>query len=100
MRVVAVSREDVPILEMPTRFQTDITYFMTPESESGAPKLGENEFWVRLEDAQQWLDDLVIEVVSPLSAEMKAEIEITEDQERWLEWLIEHKVEHIRLEKP
>ncbi|MBN00721.1 MAG: hypothetical protein CMJ77_16515 [Planctomycetaceae bacterium] len=100
MRVVAVSRKDVPALEMPTRFQTDITYFITPESEPGVPKLGENEFWVRQEDAKQWLDDLVIEVVSPLSAEMKAEIELTEDQERWLEWLIEYKVEHIRLEKP
>lgn len=99
LRVVAVSREDVPAMEMPMRFQTDISYFITPASEDGVPDLGENEFWVRQDDARRWLDDLVIEVVSPLSAEMKAEIEITEDQERWLEWLVEHQVQHIRLER-
>lgn len=98
MRVVAVSRPDVPAVEMPSRFRTDISYFMTPAGEEGVPELGLHEYWIRMEDTRRWLDDLVIEVVSPLSAEMKAEIEITEDQERWLEWLLKHNVQHVRLD--
>jgi hypothetical protein len=41
---------------------------------------------------------LVVEVVSPLAATSTAEIELTEEQELWLEWMIEHEVERIRLE--
>ncbi|MCP4189804.1 MAG: hypothetical protein P8N76_01345 [Pirellulaceae bacterium] len=98
MQVVAVSRSDVPAIEMPSRFRTDISYFMTPAGEKGAPKLGPAEYWIDREDAKRWLDDLVIEIVSPLSAEIKAEVEISEDQERWLEWLIKYEVQHVRLD--
>jgi hypothetical protein len=52
-----------------------------------------------LDDAKTWLEDLVIEVVSPLSAEIKAEVEINEDQERWLQWLVSNNVEHVRIER-
>ena len=99
MRVSAVNRTDVPKIDMPERFQTDISYFITPAGEEGVPDLGPNEYWIKLSDAKTWLEDLVIEVVSPLSAEIKAEVEINEDQERWLQWLVTHQVEHIRLEK-
>ena len=97
MHVVAVSRTDVPAVEMPSRFRTDISYFMTPAGEEGVPELGAGEFWISLDDSRRWLDDLVIEVVSPLSADIKAEVEITEDQERWLEWLVRYEVQHVRL---
>lgn len=99
MRISAVNRPDVPDIDMPSRFQTDISYFITPAGEEGVPQLGPGEYWVKLTDAQSWLEDLVIEVVSPLSAEIKAEVEINEDQERWLQWLVSHHVEHIRIEK-
>ena len=60
--------------------------------------MGHHEYWIRLSDARRWLEDLVVEVVSPLTAEIKAEVEIDEDQERWLEWMVQHEVQHIRLE--
>ncbi len=99
MRISAVNRSDVPDIEMPARFQTDISYFITPAGEEGVPKLGPNEYWINLADAKTWLDDLMIEVVSPLSAEIKAEVEISEDQERWLQWLVTHNVQHVRIER-
>ena len=34
---------------------------------------------------------------SPLDAATKAEIELSEDHERWLEWMVEHQIQHIRL---
>ncbi|MDP7020206.1 MAG: hypothetical protein QGG36_30695 [Pirellulaceae bacterium] len=82
---------------MPERFRLEVVYFMTPGDEPGAPALGEDEYWIQLEHAAQWLDDGVVEVISPLDAEAKAEIELSEDQERWLEWMVKHQIDHIRL---
>lgn len=97
MLVHAVGKT-VPPFSMPARFRTDIAYFMTPAGELGVPSLGPDEYWIRLLDARQWLDELVVRVVSPLDAEAQAELELTEDQEAWLEWLVRHEIEHVRLE--
>ena len=97
MRVIAVNRSDLSPFSMPARFRTDVTYFITPKGEDGVPELGENEYWVRLEDAKKWLEEFVVLVVSPLSAEVKAEIELTEEQESWLEWMVDNEVQHIRV---
>ena len=76
----------------------EITFFMTPAGEGGAPAaLGESEYWINLEDARRWLDDLVVYVVSPLDAENKAEIELTEYHEAFLQWLVTNGVQHVRL---
>jgi hypothetical protein len=83
---------------MPPRFKTEVTYFITPSGRHGVPQLPAGEYWVRLEDARRWLEDFVVEVVSPLDAEAKAELELTEEQEAWLEWMVENQVEHVRLD--
>jgi hypothetical protein len=76
----------------------EITFFMTPPGERGAPAaLGEGEYWIDLEDARRWLDEQVVYVVSPLDAENKAEIELTEYHEAFLQWLVTHGVQHVRL---
>jgi hypothetical protein len=36
-------------------------------------------------------------VVSPLDAETVAEIDLSEDQERWLEWMKKNNLTHIRV---
>jgi hypothetical protein len=97
MRVYAVDRPELAPLEMPARFKRDIAYFMTPSGEQGAPALGEGEYWIRLEDARHWLDEGVLTLVSPLDSENRAEAEITEEQETWLEWMIANRVQHVRL---
>ncbi len=97
MRVYAVGRADLAPLEMPARFKHDIAYFMTPPGERGAPQLPAGEFWVNLDEAKRWLDEGVLTLVSPLDSENQAEAEITEDQEKWLEWMVAHGVEHVRL---
>lgn len=76
----------------------EIVYFMTPQGERGAPaELAEGEYWIDLDDARRWLDELVVYVVSPLDALNKAEIELTEYHEAFLEWLIKHGVSHVKL---
>ena len=82
---------------MSSRFKRDIAYFMTPSGERGAPELPSGEYWINLEDAKRWLDDGILTLVSPLDSENQAEAEISEEQEKWLEWLVAHGVQHVRL---
>jgi hypothetical protein len=98
MRVFAVGRPELPPLEMSSRFKHDIAYFMTPPGERGVPQLPPGEYWVALDDAQRWLDEGVLVLVSPLDSENQAEAEISEEQEKWLEWLLANQVQHLRLE--
>jgi hypothetical protein len=98
MLVHSVQQPTLAPFSMPARFRTDVAYFMTPAGEHGAPELGSREYWISLEDARQWLDDGGIEVVSPLDAASKAEIELTDEQEAFLEWLIANEIQHVRLE--
>ena len=98
MRVYSVQKPNLPPFEMPARFRTEIAYFMTPSGETGAPELESGEYWVRAEDARRWLEEGVICVISPLDAEAQAEIELREEQEAWLEWMVAQQIEHVRLE--
>lgn len=99
MKVIAVDRPEVAPLEMPARFRTEIVFFMSSPGENGAPAdLGPGEYWINLDEARKWLDELVVYVVSPLDAENKAEIELSEDHERWLEWLVTHGIQRVRME--
>lgn len=96
--VKAVDRNDVPAQQMPLRFRHDVTYFATPPGVQDSPAhLPSGEYWIRRDDACRILDDGVITIVSPLDSASRTEIEITEEQERWLEWLVKHNIQHIRL---
>jgi hypothetical protein len=98
MKLISLDQPNAPPLEMPPRFRLELPFFITPPGENGAPaKLGENEYWINLADARRWLDDGVVYVVSPLDAENKAEIELTEDHELFLEWLLKHQIQHVRI---
>ncbi len=98
MKVIAVDQPGAPPLPMPDRFRMEIPFFMTPPGEKDAPaSLGENEYWINLDEARVWLDEGVVYVVSPLDAENKAEIELTEYHEAFLQWIVKHGVRHVRL---
>lgn len=97
--VYSVDRPETPPLKLPDRFRTDVIHFATPAGMADAPeKLASGEYWVRREDAEQAFDEGVLHVVSILDSENRTELEITEDQEIFLEWLLKHNVQHIRLE--
>ncbi|HEX3725676.1 MAG TPA: hypothetical protein VHV08_05510 [Pirellulales bacterium] len=98
MLVYAVDRPDVTPLAMPSRFKHDIAYFMTPPGERGAPPLAAGMYWIDPEDARRWLAEGVLMLVSPLDSENQAEVEISEEQEKWLEWLIANNIQRVRLE--
>ena len=97
MQIISITPPDVGSIEMPDRFRKEIVYFMSPTDCEGAPTCGKNQYWIPLENSREWLEDGVFSLVSPLDAESKAEIELTEDQERWLEWMVKNGVTVIEL---
>lgn len=82
---------------MPDRFRTDVAYFMSLPGGAGVPELKPGEYWISRDNVKTWLDDGVFELVSPLDSAMRAEVELSEAQEAWLEWMAESNVERIRL---
>lgn len=98
VQVHAVDQPQTPPLSMSDRFRRDVTYFATPPGVQDAPsRLPDGEYWIRRDDAKRILDDGVITIVSPLDSSARTEIEITEEQERWLEWIVAHQVQHVRI---
>ena len=97
--VHAVGRPELAPFSMSDRFRTEIAYFMSLPTEPGVPPLGEGEYWIAAAQSKQWLDDGVFHLVSPLDSNSQAEVELSEEQEAWLEWLAEHHVEHVRVAK-
>ena len=97
MHVEAVDRRDISTLKMPSRFRTEIVFFITTPGERGVPVLPEGEYWIDQDEARRWLDEQVIRVVSPLDAENMAEIELTDYHEAFLEWVVKHQISHVRL---
>jgi len=70
---------------------------MTPSGEGGAPTLAAQEYWISLPNARTWYDEGVFSLVSPLDSENQTEIELSEEQEDWLAWMIKNEVERVRL---
>lgn len=95
--VHAVGRPDLAPFSMSDRFRTEIAYFMSLPEEPGVPKLGDHEYWISAAMIRQWLDDGVFHLVSPLDSAGKAEVELSEEQESWLEWMAEQGVEHVHV---
>ncbi len=98
VKVTSVDLPQTPPLVMPDRFRRDVTYFATPPGVQDAPpRLPDREYWIRQDDAARILADGVITIVSPLDSAARTEIELTEEQERWLEWIVAHGVQHVRI---
>src|SRR5215469_9249081 len=95
--VHAINRPELPPYSMSDRFRQEIAYFMSVPGEAGVPPMGPREYWVSLDQIRGWLDDGAILIVSPLDSASRTEVELSEEQESWLEWMVEHQVQHIRI---
>jgi hypothetical protein len=97
IQVIPIDQPSVSPFSMSDRFRKEIVYFMTPAEGPEAPSLAKDEYWIRGDDAQRWLDEGGFTLVSPLDAQSVAEIELTEEQESWLEWMVAHQITQVRL---
>ncbi len=96
--VYAIGRHDLAPFAMPDRFRHDIAYFMSVEATAGDDTIVPGEYRIRLEEAVRWLEDGVFRVVSPLDSASQTEVELSEEQEAWLQWLVSEKVDRVRLD--
>lgn len=99
IQVLALDGKPTEPIDMPDRFRLEVVYFMTPGDAPGAPKLGLNEYWIEPQNVHKWLDEGCFSVVSPLDAHSVAEIELSEEHERWLEWLKSNQITRVRILK-
>lgn len=97
VQVTAVDQPHLTAFRMPDRFRHDITYFASNQNVPEHP-LGEGEWWIDIAEAKEALDSGCFHVVSPLDSSMHAEIELSEEQEAWLTWVVENDVHRVRLE--
>jgi hypothetical protein len=93
--VYAADRPDLPPFPMPDRFRHEVAYFMDVSREPGRTLRG--EYRIDPAQAQAWLDEGAILLVSPLDSENRTEVELSEEQESWLEWMLANQVSRIRL---
>ncbi len=96
--VYAVSQPDLPPFKMSDRFRHEIAYFMSIPGEQGAPVVAEGEYWVSQENTKKWLDEGTLSLVSPLDSQNRTEVELSEEQEAWLEWMLKNQIERVRLQ--
>jgi hypothetical protein len=98
-RVLAVDNASAPPLDISARLRSQLVYFMTPRDAPHVPPLQPNDYWIDADQAAQWFTDGVFELVSPLDEANKTTIELSEEQEQLIEWLVTHHVQHLRLEE-
>ncbi|MBL9092920.1 MAG: hypothetical protein JNL96_16995 [Planctomycetaceae bacterium] len=91
--VHALEKPGLAPFAMPDRFRTEIAYFISVDDKAPPP----GEYHVRAVDVASWLDEGVFRLVSPLDSASQAEIELTEEQESWLEWMQANQIERIRI---
>lgn len=94
--VYPVDQPQIAPFSMSDRFRHEVTYFMSIPGEGGVPNMPPGEYWVGLENARNWLEEGAISLVSPLS-ESRTDVELSEEQEDWLEWLLDHGIQHVRV---
>jgi hypothetical protein len=96
-RLVPLDRPEVAPRPISSRLRAQLVYFMTAPGAAGVPALGENEYWFAADDVARWVDEGVFYLVSPLDTANMTEVELTEEQEAFLQWLKENQVQHVRL---
>jgi hypothetical protein len=94
IRIVSLNPADAAPLVIAERIKSQLPY-LTSEPPQGVHE--NHEYWIDLEAAKRTLDDGSFLVVSPLRAENAAEIELSEEAEEFLEWIVKHAVTHFAI---
>ena len=95
--VYAIDRPELAPFAMPEHFRHEVAYFMDVRSDPARPAGPTGEYWLDLAQTQAWYDDGTFRLVSPLDSENQTEIELSEEQENWLAWVVGNRISHIRL---
>lgn len=98
IRITSLDRPEVAPFVATDRFRHEVAYFAAGRGDESVPvKLGDAEYWLDPETIQTIFDDGVVRLVSPLDSDTTAELELSEEQERILEWVLQHGIRHVKL---
>ena len=97
--LVPLNRPDVPARAITERLRNQLVYFMTARDTPDLPPLGELDFYFAPAEVATWVDEGVFLLVSPLDTDAMTEVELSEEQEAFLQWLQDKQVCHVRLEE-
>lgn len=97
-KLISLDHPDLAPFPISERLRGQLVYFLAGPDAADRPELAEGEYWFDRDEVARWLDDGVIYLVSPLDTENATEVEISEEQEALLGWLVANKVRHARLE--
>lgn len=81
------------------RLRSQLVYFMAGPDAEGMPTLGENEYWFDREEVTRWVMEGVFYLVSPLDTQNMTEVELTEEQDSFLNWLETNGIQHVRVDE-
>jgi hypothetical protein len=93
----AVDQPDVAAKAISSRLRSQIAYFSHSEPGHQPPTLGENEYFFPAKEVARILDDGCVQLVSPLDTANMTEVELSDEQEDLLNWLLDNKIQHIRV---
>ena len=94
--VSSIEKPEIEPFEITTELRVQLQYFTTGETRD-PERL--NEYFFPLLRSRELLEDGVFYMVSPLDSQNQSEIEITLEQEIFLEWIVEKGIEKIRVEE-
>jgi hypothetical protein len=95
--LVPIDHTEIAPRPISPRLRAQLVYFMTAPGAAGIPALAEDEYWFAATDVSGWLEEGVFFLVSPLDTANMTEVELTEEQEAFLQWLKDTQVQHVRL---
>lgn len=92
--VIPLDKTEISPYEISATLRNQLPYF----TDGNIRETGNfDEFFFPIARTTELLEDGVFYVVSPLDDQNQAEIEITEEQEDLLEWLVSNRIEEVRI---
>ena len=92
----ALDKPEIDPYEISPTLRNQLQYFTTGEIRDGSTP---DEFCFPLERTSKLLEDGVFYVISPLDEEHQAEIEISDEQEDLLDWLVSNGIQRVKVEE-
>ncbi len=92
--VYAVDKPNLKPYEISRTLRGQLHYFTEGEIRDREKP---NDYFFPLERTSELLDEGVFYITSPLDDQNQAEIEITEEQEDFLEWLVSNRIERVHV---
>ena len=92
--VIPLNKIEIAPYEISATLRNQLQYFTDGKIHDTG---NSDEFVFPIARTTELLEDGVFYVVSPLDDQNQAEIEITEEQEDLLEWLVSNRIEEVRI---